>query len=284
MPSLGPYHPIIVHFVIGLLIVGVAARVLSLLPLGDRGRFLGPMAVSLILMGTVAAVLAAYSGHEAHEVVEQIPGVGRAVNAHEEWGENTRDIFLVVSAIELVALALASRKAGWARALYAASAVVGLGGVYALYQAGERGGDLVYSYAGGPGLRTGDTTDMRRLLISGLFVQARSDREHGNASAAATLTDQLVQMMPGDTAAKLLGIRSMITDRKDPRGALASLDSMHVPATNQRLRFQTGMLRIQAFVAAGMKDSADAEAAALQKEFPRFTRLPEMIQRMEHQH
>lgn len=284
MPSLGPYHPIIVHFVIGLLVVGVAARVASLLPLGERGRFLGPMAVSLILLGTVAAVLAAYSGHQAHELVERIPGVGRAVGAHEEWGEDTRDLFLVVSAIELVALVIASRKAGWTRALHIASAVVGLGGMYALYQAGDRGGDLVYSYAAGPGLRTGDTTDMRRLLVSGLFVEARAKREAGNASSAAALTDQLVQMMPGDTAATLLGIQSMIQDRKDPQAALAALDSMHVPATNRRLRFQTGLLRVEAFTAAGMKDSADAEVTALQKEFPRFTRLREMIRRTEHGH
>ena len=282
MPSLGPFHPIIIHFVIGLLVIGVLARVTSLLPVGERGRFLGPMAVTLILLGTVAAVVAVYSGHEAHEVVEQIPGVGRAVGAHEEWGENTRDVFLVVAALELVALVLASRKEGLTRGLRMASAVVGLGGLYALYQAGDRGGDLVYSYVGGPGLRTGDTTDMRRLLVSGLFVQARADRKAGNLAGAASLTDQLVQLMPGDTSVRLLAIQSMIHDRKNPQGALAALDSMQVPATDRRLRFRTGFLRIQAFEAAGMKDSAAAAVQTMQKEFPNVPRIGEMLKRMEH--
>ena len=49
MPDIGVYHPQIVHFVIGFLCLGVVARVLSLLPLGERFRFLGPMAATLLM-------------------------------------------------------------------------------------------------------------------------------------------------------------------------------------------------------------------------------------------
>src|SRR5213078_1774546 len=132
MPNLAFYHPQIVHFVLALLGAGV-----------------------LLLAGTLAAVAAVKSGTDAHGPVERIPGARAAVVEHEEWGERTRNVFLVVGALEILALAFATRP--WRRWLYVGSALVGLGGAYALYEAGEHGGDLVYTYAGGVGIRSGDS-------------------------------------------------------------------------------------------------------------------------------
>ena len=125
MPDIGVYHPQIVHFVIAFLILGVAARVLSLLPLGERFRFLGPMAAVLVILGTLAAVAAFQSGHDAHGPVEHVPGAREAVLEHEHWGERTRNAFLILAAIELGVLALASRRR-LAQGLRAVSAVGGL--------------------------------------------------------------------------------------------------------------------------------------------------------------
>src|SRR2546423_6639270 len=108
MPNLAAYHPIIVHFAIALLIVGVIFRLISLT---GRARFTGPAAATLLLAGTVAAYLAVRSGTDAHGPVERIPGVREAVQEHEEAGEWARDVFLVVAALELVSLAMRKRNA-----------------------------------------------------------------------------------------------------------------------------------------------------------------------------
>src|SRR6185436_13256205 len=116
---------------------------------------------------------------------------------HEETGEKARNLLLVLAAIELIALGLGS-KASIQKGAYAVSSLAGLYVAYALYEAAEHGGQIVYEYGGGPGLRSGDTTDIRRLLVAGLYNQAQKDREAGRSEEAARLTDELVRRMPGD--------------------------------------------------------------------------------------
>ncbi|HEX5435942.1 MAG TPA: DUF2231 domain-containing protein [Gemmatimonadaceae bacterium] len=272
MPDIGIFHPEIVHFVIALLIIGVLARVISLATSRTRFSFLGPMAATLIFLGTAASVVAVQSGLDAHERVESIPGARAAVNVHQEYGEDTRDIFLVVSLIEIGILAFAIRKPRVARGLRGASAIVGLVGLVFLFEAGDHGGDLVFSYAGGVGVRSGDSTDVRRLLVAGLYNNAQLDRHAGQHDAAANLIAQLQQMMPGDTGVRMLYIQSLVRDRKQPRQALAALDSITVPAGNRRLRFQKAMLQAEALDSAGMRDSARAVLTALRKDVPQASR------------
>ena len=272
MASIGFYHPIIVHFVIALLFVGVAFRLVSLT---GKFQFTDLGALTLILVGTVAAVLAVKSGHEAHELVERIPGVRPAVGTHEEWGERARNAFLVVGALEL--LAFLFRRAAFHRALLVVSAVAGIGACVVLYVAGDKGGDLVYAYAGGPGLRSGDTTDVHRLFLAGLYNEAMLDRKDGRSAEAAQLIDEMAQRFPQDTTIRLLAIESLITDRKDPKAALAALKAIAPPPgdAGRFLRLRTGMLEAEAFRAAGMADSAQAVTDRLSQEFPMIrTRRP----------
>lgn len=281
MPDIGSFHPQVVHFVVALLIVGVAARVVSLIPLGPRWSFSSGMAATLILLGTAASVVAVQSGLDAHEKVESIPGVRQAVNVHQDYGEDTRDIFLVVSVLEIALLAIATRKPGLTKGLRGLSALVGVIGCVYLYEAGDHGGDLVYSYAGGVGVRSGDTADVRRLLVAGLYDKAQLARRSGQPGAAAQLTDQLQTLMPADTSARLLRIMSMIRDRKDARGALAALDSLTVAPDNRRLRFQKAMLQAEALDSAGMRDSARVVLTALKKDMPQLAaRIDRMLQQM----
>jgi uncharacterized membrane protein len=281
VPDIGSFHPQVVHFVVALLIVGVIARIVSLIPLGPRWSFTNGMAATLLLLGTAAAVVAVQSGLDAHEKVESIPGVRQAVNVHEDYGEDTRNIFLVVSAIEIALLFVAGRKPGVAKGLRALSAVVGIvGGVY-LYEAGDHGGDLVYSYGAGVGVRSGDTADVRRVLVAGLYDNLQAARKAGRRDEAARLADQLQSIMPGDTSALLLRIQSMVRDRKDSRGALAALDSIPVSPGNSRLRFQKAMLQVEALDSAGMRDSARAVLTALKKDVPQLGgRIDQMLQQM----
>src|SRR4051812_31865314 len=101
MPNIGAYHPIIVHFAIALLIVGVLFRWISL---SGRVAFTGPAAATLLLIGALAAALAVHSGLNAHDPVERIPGVRQAVVDHEEAGEWARNVFLLGAFFGIVAL------------------------------------------------------------------------------------------------------------------------------------------------------------------------------------
>src|SRR3954465_9004765 len=102
MPNLAPFHPQIVHMVVGLLLVGVAFRIISLTP---WFRFTNYAATTLLLAGAVATWLAVKSGTAAPGPVERIPGARALVQEHEEQGHTTRNIFLGVAAIEILALA-----------------------------------------------------------------------------------------------------------------------------------------------------------------------------------
>ena len=146
MDNLGFYHPIVVHFALGLLTAGVLFRLASLT---GRLSFAGPAARVLLLVGTLAAAASVTTGTAAHGPVERVPGSAAAVGEHEEWAERARNAFLLVLVVEVGALVL--RRWGRERAALAASAVIGIGGLLCLTYAGYLGGRLVYSYAGGVG-------------------------------------------------------------------------------------------------------------------------------------
>lgn len=275
MPDIGFYHPQIVHFVVALLFTGVILRVVSLT---GRLAFTGPAAAALLLAGTLAAVAAVKSGSDAHGPVERVPGAREAVMTHEEWGGRARNVFLAVAALELVLFALRGKRAE--KGLRYASAIVGLAGCGVLFEAAEHGGDLVYNYAGGVGIRSKDSADVRQLLIAGLYENAVTDRAQGNHEDAARLVAELTRRLPGDTTVKFLAIESLLEDRKDARAALAALDSLRIPPGERRFVIRAGMLRSDAYVAAGVPDSARLTLEALTRQFPDNPRITERLGRL----
>ena len=260
--SLAPLHPLVVHFVIALLFVGVLLRCVSLT---GRVTFTGPAAAVLLLLGTGAAVLAVQSGTAAHGPVEHVPGARAAVTQHEEWGERTRNIFLVVAALEIAALVPALAR--WRKGVLAASALVGLGGAMSLYEAADLGGDLVYAYAGGVGIRSGDPADVGRLLVAGLYHQAMLERKAGRPAAAAQLIGELAQRYPDDTSVRLLVTESLLVDQHDGKAALAALQWFPATPESRFLRFRVGLLRADALAATGRPDSARAVLDGMAAEF-----------------
>ena len=260
--SLAALHPQVVHFVIALLFVGVLLRCVSLT---GRVSFTGPAAAVLLLLGTGAAVLAVQSGRAAHGPVERVPGARAAVTQHEEWGERTRNIFLVVAALEIAALVPAVSR--WRKGVLAASALVGLGGAVSLYEAADLGGDLVYAYAGGVGIRSGDPADVGRLLVAGLYHEAMLERTAGKPTDAAQLIGQLAQRYPDDTSVRLLVVESLLVDKHDGKAALAALQWFPAAPDSRFLRFRVGLLRADALAATGMPDSAKAQLQAMAREF-----------------
>src|SRR5229473_6754756 len=265
MPNIGSYHPIIVHFAIALLVVGVIFRWISLT---GRVAFAGPAAATLILAGTVAALLAVRSGTDAHGPVERIPGVRQAVMDHEDAGHWARNVFLVVALLEIVALVAAKRSVPMARVALWGSAVVGVFGVAALMKTADRGGDLVYSYAGGVGTRSGDTADVSRLYLAGLYQAAQAARARHDSARAAELFRELERRSPNDTTVRFLAIESLVHDRNDGRAALVALTRLTVAPDDRRLRLRYGFLKADAYVATGKPDSARATLEQLARDFP----------------
>jgi len=256
-------HPQIVHFTIVLVIAGVAFRLLSLL---GRPAFASPAAATLLVAAALSSVLSVRSGTAAHGPVERAPGARPPVMEHEEWGERTQIVLLVLGAIELLGIAL--RKSPKAKAVHALAAVVGLAGIYAVYETGEHGGELVYAYAGGVGLRSGDPKDVERLLLAGYYHQAMADRAAGRAEQAATLLAQAAERFPRDPEVVMLAAESMLLDRKNPQGAIDTLTGLQLPSDNRFMAWRKAGLLADAHEAAGRKADAAAALEAVLTVFP----------------
>ena len=272
MPNLAFYHPAIVHFAVALLSVGVFLRWVSLLGRFDWTRH---AAAFLLLAGTAGAILAVQSGTNAHGPVERVPGARTAVQEHEDWGHKARNLFLVVGAFELLALGLGQKPAR--RWVYVGSALVGLAGGYCLFEAGEHGGDLVYNYAGGVGIRSGNAADVDRLLVAGLYQKAMADRKAGDSAGAAVLIAELAARYPADTDIQLLGVESLLTDKKDAKGALAALQKLPPFPDSSRARSRRDMLAADVYVGAGRVDSARAILTRLAAQFPQSQRIKDKL-------
>ena len=266
------YHPQIVHFAVALLTVGVLFRVISLL---GRPAFVRPAALTLLVLGTLAAVLAVRSGTDAHGPVERVPGSRTAVVEHEEWALRTRNVFYGVMVLE--ALGLLLLRSSKSRYLHAASAIVGLAGLFCLYEAGEHGGRLVYSYAGGVGIRSGDPADVERLLLAGLYQKAQLERKAGRAAEAAALVAQAAGRFPDDLDVQLAAAESLLVDRKDSAAALEALRRITPPRDNRVLRTRHGLLTADALEAAGQREGAAEVVQGLVTEFPDSPRLKQRL-------
>jgi len=272
MPNIATFHPQIVHFVVSLLFVGVVLRIISL---SGKLKFTNHAAATLLLIGTVAAWFAVRSGTDAHGPVERIPGTRDLVIEHEELGKKTLNFFFAVAALELAALGLArkDRVARYGRYALFASAVVGVAGAFQLYEAAEHGGELVYSYAGGPGLRTGDPKDVERLLMAGLYNQSQADRRAGRGADAAVLVNEMARRFPGDTTVRFLHVESLLRDAKDYPAALAAVNAISMAPTDARWRARQATLKADVYLALGKPDSARAALAPVVAAFPQNARL-----------
>ncbi len=228
--SLAYYHPIVVHFPIVLTFVGVGARILWIFL---RREWLSHAATALIVGAALGAMAAVKTGDEAHGPVERVPGTRDLVIEHEDWGKRSRNVLIGIALLVLGALALSGARQ---RAVRYLSAAGGLVAMFFMHETAEHGGELVYSYAGGVGIRTTDSTDVERLLLAGLYHQSALDRKEGRASDAA-------------------------------------LDSLQAPKSSRTLYLNAAMLRADALAAVGQRDSARAVLTAVAPDYPTSTRL-----------
>ena len=213
-------------------------------------------------------MVAVRSGTDAHGPAERVPGARNAVIEHEEWGERSRNLFLIIAGVELAALVVASRQ----RALRLASAALGVTGLFVTWETGAHGGELVYSYAGGVGLRTGEPEKVARLLRAGLYHQAMLDRREHRGDAAARLLTEMAARWPDDGDVRVLAVESQLRDSRDAAQALASVDALLPSLQDPRLQRNATLLRAYAMLDLGMKDSARAIVEKLATDNPASTR------------
>lgn len=277
MPNLAALHPQVVHFVVALIVVGVLFRCLSLVV---RASWLNAAATALIALGTVASFVAVKSGVDAHGPVERIPNARAAVVEHEEWGERARNAFLILLAIEAITAALVAREQRAGRIAAMVAAVVGVAAVGVLYKAGDAGGRLVYSYAGGVGTRSQDPADVGRLLVAAVHSQAALDRQQGRSLDAAALVDTIATRFPDQLEIQLAQVESILTDRKDPQGALNRLGALQLPSEDTRARIRAGILRANALAAMGDTSAARQVLETLRTEFPTARQIQQRIEEL----
>jgi uncharacterized membrane protein len=293
MPPIGPYHPQIVHFVVVPLTLGLPIYLLGLVL--KRPRYFWPMASILLVVGTVSAWLAVRSGQEAHELAESIPGVGQAVRTHEDLGHDTKNLFTGILIVELLAIGSAAGlgqlgggagKAKSTSALRHAPTVLRvvvagswIWGAWVVYETADRGGDLVYSYAGGVGMRTGQPQDVQRLLMAGLYNESRLDRKNGDNAAAASLVDVMQAQFPDNPDVKMLKVESLIVDRKDGRGALDLLAGMPA-AENPRAQVRKALFEADAYELLSMPDSAKAALMTLPERFQQSRMIKQRLEKL----
>jgi len=256
-------HPQIVHVTIILALVGVLFRLVSLT---GRVAFAGPAASTLLIAAALSAILSVRSGTDAHGPVERVPGSRPAVVEHEEWGERARNMLLALGALELLGLAV--RRSPKVRVVNAAAGAVGLVAAFAVYQAGAHGGELVYSYAGGVGIRSGDPKDVERLLVAGVYHQSQADRKAGRAEDAANLITLTARRFPADVELQMLAAESLLLDQKNAQAAIDALAVIIPPEGTRILITRKATLQADAYEAAGQKDQAIAALEAAVAAFP----------------
>ena len=193
MDFLGPFHPIIVHTPIALIVFSFLFDVVGRLADSSWWR---KAAVSMLVVGVLGGVAAILSGEPASEVAEHKQGIPEErVEAHEDVAKMA--VWLGGGALAARALAAAmpgSRAVvtGLAFLLHLASAVsVGL--------AGYRGGLLVYKY--GAGVRV-DGQLIRHSAHGDALTETRSGAGNTHSSTSARRTRPEATPGPVTTSAE----------------------------------------------------------------------------------
>ena len=159
--------------------------------------------------------------------------------------------------------------------------MLGLVGLFFVFETGEHGGQVVYSHAGGVGMRSGDPQDVERLLLAGIYQQSILDRSAGRPEDAARLVEMAAARWPGDLEVQLLLAQSQLEDRQDAALSTATLSRLQIPKDARPLRLRHGVLLVDALSASGQSDAALAALQSLKAQFPESGLVRERLRRLE---
>jgi uncharacterized membrane protein len=135
-------HPMIVHFPIALLIVGLLADALGLF---SKKEFFSKAGFYLLILGTLGVIAAYVSGNMAGEGVTEAGSLKQALEIHEGAAELSVWL-MVVAAIVRIAFVVFKKYSG---VLKWGAFVLFLIGVLSMARTGYYGGELVFKHAAG---------------------------------------------------------------------------------------------------------------------------------------
>jgi uncharacterized membrane protein len=136
------WHPIIVHFAIALLSIAIITDLIYLI---TKKENLKDISTYLFVLGTLSAIAAVLTGHQAEEAVVKTPQVETLISSHENSGEITMWIFIVLTASRFFYLKfkLFEKPVKW---FYY---VIGIIAFSFLLRTGILGGEMVYIHGVG---------------------------------------------------------------------------------------------------------------------------------------
>ncbi len=153
-------HPMIVHFPIALLIVGLLADAIGLF---SKKEFFSKAGLYLLILGTIGVIAAYFSGNLAGEGVTEAGSLKQALESHEEAAELS---IWLMSAAALVRIAFIAVKSYSGSLKWVAFALF-LIGVLSIARTGYYGGELVFKHAAGVQLDLGfGVPDAQNLNIN----------------------------------------------------------------------------------------------------------------------
>lgn len=135
-------HPLIAHFPIALLLVGVACDAIGI---AMRRAFFLHTGYLLFSLGALSAIPVALTGEQAGELAQHIDRIAADLDEHDTFG-TAATLLAVALALVRTQFTLKKRFIGMIRYVYLAFALVTAGLIAA---AGYTGGHLVYRYGAG---------------------------------------------------------------------------------------------------------------------------------------
>jgi|SRR5882724_11495222 len=146
-----PAHPVIVHFPIAILILGLFLDLAALL---SRREWISRAALVLLVVGALASVVAVRSGSEQATEIARPPALDGPLEEHAESGKLTMVFFLALAATR----GALARFRKLSPTIHAATFAAWIVGAILLARTGYFGGQLVYRHGAGvtPDAPSGD--------------------------------------------------------------------------------------------------------------------------------
>ena len=161
IPEWAPHvHPMLVHFPIALLIAAAGIDILGLLlKNNEKLRF---TAVALYVLGALGALASFFTGREAADAVLLPAAANPILTEHADWATGLVWFYGIYALLRITDLwRNREPKAG----LWWPLALLGAGGLFLVFQTGERGGQMVFEH--GVGVLAVKEDAAPTLIISG---------------------------------------------------------------------------------------------------------------------
>jgi len=136
------WHPIIVHFTIALLSIALITDFVYLI---TRKEHFWHFSTYLLVLGTLSAVGAVLTGHQAEDSVLLNPQTRAMVDSHELSGEITMWIFIILTTLRFMFIKFKKFKEPVKWIYY----MIGLTALIFLFRTGILGGEMVYIHGVG---------------------------------------------------------------------------------------------------------------------------------------